>query len=90
MYNLQAGSVVMPQRPGSPGAIDQCVGARIRACRETMGLTPEAFAERLGCEPDLILRYEDGQARVGAMALMMLTRVCGVEVSYFLSDLKSR
>ena len=87
VHNLELMGVEMPDRSGHPGSIDRCVGARIRARRQSMGLTPESFAAGLGCEPDLILRYENGDARAGAAALLMLTRLCRVGVGYFLADL---
>ena len=73
--------------PGGPGIIDQSVGARIRARRRAMDMSVEALARMLGCTPELMLRYESGEARVGAVALLKLTRICGVEVGYFLADL---
>jgi transcriptional regulator with XRE-family HTH domain len=63
------------------------VGARIRAQRDLMKLTPAAFAARLGCAPDLILRYESGDARAGAAVLMTLAQLCQVRVGYFLAGL---
>jgi hypothetical protein len=50
-----------------------------------MGLSPESFAARLGCEPGLILCDESGHARVGALALWDPTRLCQVRVGYFLT-----
>ena len=52
-----------------------------------VGLTPEAFSARLGCEPDLILAYERGATSVGAATLPKLTQVCQVEVGYFLAEM---
>lgn len=77
----------MPDRPKQPGIIDRGVGERIRVRRLAMGMTPAAFARGLGCEPDLILRYESGTTRVGALALMKLTQFCQVDVGYFLAAL---
>jgi transcriptional regulator with XRE-family HTH domain len=77
----------MPDRAKPGRFIDRSVGARVRIRRELIGLTPEAFAARLGCDADLILRYESGHTRVGALVLMRLTQVCRSPISYFLAEI---
>ena len=77
----------MAELPGSPGPVDLRVGARIRARRERVGLSVETLAGRLGCPPALLLDYETGRTRAGATTLMLLTRVLGVDVGYFLAGL---
>jgi transcriptional regulator with XRE-family HTH domain len=72
---------------GSSGPVDRRVGARIRARRELLGLTPETLGERLGCAPSLILDYEAGLVRAGPATLLELTRALKVEIGYFLSGL---
>lgn len=51
------------------------VGARLRACREHMGLSREAFAEQVGITPRFVADIECG--RVGA-SLTTLKRACEV------------
>jgi transcriptional regulator with XRE-family HTH domain len=77
----------MLDRLARPGFIDRHVGARIKAQREALGMTPAEFGARLGCDAGMVLDYESGRLRAGAMTLLTLTQVCGVGVGYFLSGL---
>lgn len=77
----------MAEIPGVPGPIDRRVGARLRARRETLRLSVDSLAGSLGCSVSVILDYESGRARIGAATLILLTRILGVDVGYFLGGL---
>ncbi len=76
----------MLERAGT-GPIDRLVGARIRAARDALGLTPAGLAARLGCHPGQVVDYESGRRRAGAATLLRLSEVCGLGLGFFYAEL---
>jgi len=60
-------------------------GKRLRAERERLGMSQEAFGEAAGVSRAMLSRYERGVAEPGASVLMGLMSV-GVDIAYVLGS----
>ena len=67
--------------------IDKHVGERLRQRRAMLGLTQTQLAERLNLTYQQLQKYEKGHNRVAASRLFVLSKLLGVEVSYFYEGL---
>ncbi len=75
-----------PSRRG-PNPIDIHVGARVRLCRNLLGMSQTKLAGAIGVTYQQIQKYEWGVNRVGASRLFNLGRVLDVPISFFFEDL---
>jgi len=67
--------------------IDVRVGARLRLRRTTLGMSQEQLGSAVGLTFQQIQKYERGANRIGASRLYEFSRILGVPISYFFSDL---
>lgn len=58
-------------------AVHQAVGARIRMIRETLGLSQEELAERVGLERTSVTNTERGRQRVSLDGIEAYARALG-------------
>ena len=72
---------------GSPNPVDSHVGSRIRLRRTLLGLSQEKLGNAIGLTFQQVQKYERGLNRVGASRLWDLSRVLGVQVSFFFDDI---
>ncbi len=72
-----------------PNPIDIHVGARVRLCRNLLGMSLQTLAKAVGVTYQQLLKYERGVNRVGASRLFNLGRALDVPVSFFFEDLSS-
>jgi transcriptional regulator with XRE-family HTH domain len=71
----------------SPNPIDLHVGARIRVCRRTLGVTQEKLGEALGLTFQQVQKYERGANRVSASKLYEIAVSLQTSVAYFFEGL---
>lgn len=57
---------------------DTSIGARIKAARESAGMTQAGLANAIGVQGQTIWRYEHGETTPGADVLGRIARACGV------------
>lgn len=70
-------------------AIDEVVGARIRALRMSHGLSQSGLADLVGITFQQIQKYETGVNRVSASRLWDIARAMRVPVSYFFEGIEA-
>jgi transcriptional regulator with XRE-family HTH domain len=68
-------------------AVDQHVGARVRARRKAIGMNQSALANRLGVTFQMVQRYEYGLCRIAASTLYAMAFALDVPMSYFFDGL---
>jgi CheY-like chemotaxis protein/DNA-binding XRE family transcriptional regulator len=64
-------------------SLDLYIGKRIRESRQKQGLTLNDVGEKIGVSHQQIQKYEQGQARLSAIALYQMGRILGVDTHYF-------
>ena len=64
----------------------QAVGARLRAARETLGLTQEDVAGALGIQRTSVIAMEAGKRNVSALELRRLARLYRRSVAWILGE----
>jgi XRE family transcriptional regulator, regulator of sulfur utilization len=65
------------------GKIRKKIGANIRACRETAGLTQEKLAEKADLHPVYISLVENGYKAVSVEALWKISKGLRVPIAAF-------
>ena len=81
--------MIAERHSGRARALEQAIGARMRARRRQLALSQSDLAEKLGVSFQQVQKYERGANRVGASRLYDLSRVLDVPVSFFFDDLDS-
>nr|WP_294517934.1 helix-turn-helix transcriptional regulator [uncultured Rhodopila sp.] len=76
----------IPAKARRPGAIDACIGHRIRLRRLLLGKSREQLGEAAGVTFQQIAKYEDGKDRVGACRLWDIALALDVPLSFFYND----
>src|SRR5690348_15918815 len=71
------------QMPRSPTAIDQHVGARMRAARLEAGKSQTDVADAIGITFQQVQKYEKGTNRISAGTLHELSRLFDTPVQFF-------
>jgi transcriptional regulator with XRE-family HTH domain len=79
------------QPPGQPSATEQpteqqVVGKRLRAARETLGLTQDDVAGALGIQRTSVIAMEAGRRNVTALELRRLARLYRRSVQWLLGE----
>ncbi len=72
---------------GTADVVDKHVGLQIRNRRTLMGLSQEKLADAVGVTFQQIQKYERGANRVSASRLLSFSKILGVSIDYFYSDL---
>lgn len=72
---------------GAPNPIDVHVGRKIFERRAALGLSMERVAASIGLTFQQVQKYERGLNRVSASRLFDFSKVLGVAVNYFFSDI---
>ena len=73
--------------PGVPRPVDIHVGSRVRLQRTLLGLSQEKLGDAVGLTFQQIQKYERGANRIGASRLFELSRILGVQVSFFFEEM---
>ncbi|GJD96247.1 helix-turn-helix domain-containing protein [Methylobacterium iners] len=66
--------------------VDRTVGQRIRALRESKGISQTTLATAIGVSFQQVQKYEKGRNRVSASRLRGLARALGIPVSMLFDD----
>lgn len=66
--------------------IDRQIGLRLKKLRQQEGLSGEGFAEALGSTQQQISRYENGQNKISASQLYLVSLKFAVPISWFFLD----
>ena len=66
------------------------IGARIRGARELGELSTEEFANRINIAPDLLARYESGEADIPVSVLHGISSACDVSMTELLTGESAR
>lgn len=66
---------------------DVHVGARLRRCRRSAGLTRQQLGARIGVDARDIREFEKGEGRIGAGLLRSVAAVTGVSPAFFFHGL---
>lgn len=61
------------------------IAPRLFGLRESLGLSHEALAEKIGAAPELVAAYERGDREIPVSHLMDVAHVCGVNLTELLS-----
>ena len=69
--------------------IDRHIGARLRQCRVSKGLTQQALADLIGVTYQQAHKYENGVNRIAAGRLYTIAQVLDVDVDYFFEGLET-
>ena len=69
--------------------VDVHVGKRVRHRRWMVGMTQQQLAEKVGIKFQQIQKYETGMNRVSASRLWDISKVLGVNVSFFFEGLNA-
>ena len=72
---------------GEPNPIDVHVGNRIKWRRKVLKLSQQQMADMLGLTFQQVQKYERGMNRVGASRLWDISRILGVSMDFFFSDM---
>lgn len=67
--------------------IDVKLGNRIRIRRRLMRMNQQTLAKKIGVSFQALQKYEAGENRVSASALLRIARVLEMPISYFFEDL---
>jgi len=73
--------------PRSPTAIDQHVGARMRAARLEAGKSQTEVADAIGITFQQVQKYEKGTNRISAGTLHELSRLFDTPVQFFFNGM---
>ena len=63
--------------------IDAFIGARVRQRRSELGISQSKLGEQLGITFQQVQKYENGKNRISASSLYRISRILGVDISYF-------
>ena len=63
--------------------VDAFIGARVRQRRSELGISQSKLGEQLGITFQQVQKYENGKNRISASSLYRISRILGVDISYF-------
>ncbi|OAT50765.1 helix-turn-helix domain-containing protein [Providencia heimbachae] len=64
----------------------KCVGLKIRALRESRGMSGKALSLLLGISQQHQSRYENGEVNIHVDTLFQLAQIFDIDATYFFSD----
>ena len=67
--------------------IDLIIGRRIRERRQSIGLTQQELADRVGLTYQQVHKYEFGSNRVSCGRIVIIAEALGVQAAYFFDNL---
>lgn len=63
--------------------IDSFIGRKVKQRRSELGISQGKLGEYLGVSFQQIQKYENGKNRISASSLVQISRILGVDFSYF-------
>lgn len=61
------------------------IATRLAGIRDSVGLTPEKLAQRVGVTPEQVLRYESGEVEIPVSYLSDVARTCAIDLTSLIS-----
>jgi transcriptional regulator with XRE-family HTH domain len=71
---------------GRHSALEQSIGARLRARRRQLGLSQTDLAEKLGISFQQVQKYERGSNRIAASTLMVAAEALATTVAWLVGE----
>jgi transcriptional regulator with XRE-family HTH domain len=71
---------------GRHSALEQSIGARLRARRRQLGLSQSDLAEKLGISFQQVQKYERGSNRIAASTLMVAAEALATTVAWLVGE----
>jgi len=65
--------------------LDSFIGKKVKKRRSELGISQGKLGERLGVSFQQIQKYENGKNRISASTLVQISRILGVDFSYFVN-----
>ena len=62
--------------------LNEAIGGRIRAYRESLGLNREAFSEQIGLSPQFLAEAENGKKGLSAESIYKICNSCEMSADY--------
>jgi len=78
--------MIAERHDGGGRALEQAIGARMRARRRQLGVSQSELAEKLGVSFQQVQKYERGANRVAASTLVAAAAALGVSVSWLVGE----
>ena len=79
---MNKGKIRREQKGNKKEAVE--AGARIRKCRENLGMTQEQFAEKIGVTAAYVSRLESGKYLVSSKLLIQMHEALDIDPGYIL------
>jgi transcriptional regulator with XRE-family HTH domain len=76
----------MPRKTENSKATNIMVGAKLRALRQSMGITGEQLASKIGITYQQLSKYERGTNTMSLFRACLIARALGVSVLYFTDE----
>lgn len=76
------------KRRAAAHAFDRAVGARIKAKRQTVGITQTDLGEKIGFSVPQVSKYESGDVTCEPATLAMIAAALGCKASDFVDGIK--
>jgi DNA-binding XRE family transcriptional regulator len=76
--------------PRKTDEIDEFIGARLKNCRVTVGMTQKRLADEVGVSYQQLHKYEKGKNRISASRLYRLAEALSVPLLSFFPDTPRR
>lgn len=62
--------------------LNEAIGGRIRAYRESLGMNREVFSEKIGLSPQFLAEAENGKKGLSAESIYKICSKCGMSADY--------
>ncbi len=62
--------------------LNEAIGGRIRAYRESLGMNREAFSEQIGLSPQFLAEAENGKKGLSAESIYKICNKCEMSADY--------
>jgi transcriptional regulator with XRE-family HTH domain len=66
-------------------SVDSFIGRKVKQRRSELGISQGKLGEYLGVSFQQIQKYENGKNRISASSLVQISRILGVDFSYFVN-----
>jgi len=62
--------------------LNEAIGGRIRAYRESLGMNRESFSEKIGLSPQFLAEAENGKKGLSAESIYKICKSCDLSADY--------
>lgn len=71
------------------GLLDQFIGKKLRLRRLTLQMSQDEVASIIGVTFQQVQKYETGETKISSSRLFILSKILGVEITYFFEGLEA-